>query len=382
MELAKLYKKDASGNTRVWWAEVGESPHEGYWRTHSGRIDGQISVSEWKWAAPRSQDTAYDQAHFYAAAAMEKRLKTGDYKSNEENIGEQRSSIISPMLAQPYVGWQRPCYAQPKLDGIRCLANKDGLWSRTNRQLVATPHIEGELKEFFVEYPDIVLDGELYNHDLHDNFNKIISLARKTTPDFAELEESAQLIEYWIYDMYDATYPNILFGDRWRFLYDKLFNLDHNINMIKSVPTKWVNSEDELNIYNIELLTNGYEGQIVRHNTPYEQKRTNNLLKRKEFVDQEFELKDILEGQGQWTGYAKIAVCSLPDGREFRAGISGTQEFNYQLLLEKDKYKSVTVKYQALTPDGIPRFPIAIKFYDDIFGGLEERIKPRKDLFA
>jgi DNA ligase-1 len=286
------------------------------------------------------------------------------------------------MLAQPYVGWQRPCYAQPKLDGIRCLANKDGLWSRTNRQLVATPHIEGELKEFFVEYPDIVLDGELYNHDLHDNFNKIISLARKTTPDFAELEESAQLIEYWIYDMYDATYPNILFGDRWRFLYDKLFNLDHNINMIKSVPTKWVNSEDELNIYNIELLTNGYEGQIVRHNTPYEQKRTNNLLKRKEFVDQEFELKDILEGQGQWTGYAKIAVCSLPDGREFRAGISGTQEFNYQLLLEKDKYKSVTVKYQALTPDGIPRFPIAIKFYDDIFGGLEERIKPRKDLFA
>jgi DNA ligase-1 len=380
MELAKLYKKDASGNTRVWWAEVGEHPNEGYWRTHSGRIDGQISISEWKWADPKSQDTAYNQALFYAKSATEKRLKTGDYKSDEDNIGEQRSSTISPMLAQPYVGWQRTCYDQPKLDGIRCLANKDGLWTRTNRQIVSTPHIEGTLKPFFMIWPKIILDGELYNHSLHDNFNKIISLARKTTPDFAELEESAELIEYWIFDMYDPDYPDFTFEERWFFLQLQVFDL--HLPKIMEVPTKLIKTKDELDIHNMELLTDGYEGQIVRHNTPYEQKRTNNLLKRKEYVDQEFELKDILEGQGQWTGYAKIAVCSLADGREFRAGISGTQEFNYHLLLNKEKYKSVTVKYQALTPDGIPRFPIAIKFYEELFGGLEERIKPRKDLFA
>jgi DNA ligase-1 len=382
MELAKLYKKDASGNTRVWWAEVGESPHEGYWRTHSGRLSGTISVTEWKWANPRSQDTAYKQAHFYASAEMEKKLKTGDYQYEEGDIGTQRSSIISPMLAHPYVGWQRPCYAQPKLDGIRCLANKDGLWTRTNRQIVSAPHIEGELKEFFAENPDVVLDGELYNHDLHDNFNKIISLARKTTPDFAELEESAEMIEYWIFDCYIGRYPDTIFKDRLWFLQSILYDLDHNLNMVKATPTKWINTKDELDIHNMELLTDGYEGQIIRHNTPYEQKRTNNLLKRKEFVDQEFELKDILEGQGQWSGYAKIAVCSLPDGREFRAGISGTQYFCAILLEDKAKYKSVTVKYQALTPDGVPRFPIATKFYEEIFGGLDERIKPRRDLFA
>jgi DNA ligase 1 len=381
MELAKLYKKDAAGYTRVWWAEVGEHPYEGYWRTHSGHINGQIITSEWKWAPPRSQDTAYNQAMFYANAAMDKRLKV-DYKTHIDDINELRQSTISPMLCDTYVGWQRPCWAQPKLDGVRCLANKDGLWTRTNKKIISTPHIEGELKAFFEVYPEMILDGELYNHDLHDNFNKIISLARKTVPSFEDLEESAKYIEYWIYDMYDPEIPKALFEERWDFITDQLFNIDHNINMIKQTPTKFIETKDELDIYNMELLTDGYEGQIIRHNTVYEQKRSHGLLKRKECVDQEFELKDILEGQGQWSGYAKIAVCSLADGREFRAGISGTQYFCALLLEDKDKYKSVTVKYQALTPDGVPRFPIAIKFYEDIFGGLEERIKPRKDLFA
>jgi DNA ligase 1 len=380
MELPKLYKKDVSGSTRVWWAETGEGNMIGHWRTHYGQLDGQIITTEWKYAEAKRQPSDYHQALFAAQAAMEKRLKTGDYKSVRDNIGELRLSTISPMLCGTYVGWQKPCWSQPKLDGVRCLANKDGLWTRSNRQLISSPHIEGTLKTFFQIWPNIILDGELYNHDLKDNFNRIISLARKTVPSFEDLEESAEHIEYWVFDMYDPDYPDFMFTERWRFLQLQLF--DVHFPKIIEVPTKFVETKDELDIYNMELLTNGYEGQIVRHDAPYEQKRSQNCLKRKEFVDQEFELKDILEGQGQWQGYAKIAVCSLPDGREFRAGISGTQYTNAILLEDKDKYHSVTVKYQALTPDGIPRFPIAIKFYEEMFGGLEDRIKPRKDLFA
>ena len=43
-------------------------------------------------------------------------------------------------------------------------------------------HILDELQPFFNKYPDVVLDGELYNHDLKDNFEKIISLVRKQKP--------------------------------------------------------------------------------------------------------------------------------------------------------------------------------------------------------
>lgn len=380
MFLGKIYKADVSGNTRVWEAEVGEGEWDGCWRTHYGVLGGEIITTEWTQVESKSQSTIGAQALFYAKAEMSKKLRI-DYKLSIDDIDELRFSLIKPMLAGKYVGWQKPCFAQPKLDGIRCLANVNGLWTRTNKQIISTPHIEAELKAFFEEYPTVVLDGELYNQELHDNFNKIISLARKTKPEFGDLEESAQLIEYWIYDMFDQESPHIVFENRWNFLRMKLFE-KYNFDKILATPTKFIQTEDELDLYNQELLMEGFEGQMVRHNTRYEQKRTNNLLKRKEYVDEEFILLNILEGAGQWSGYAKIAVCSFSDGRIFRAGISGSQEFCQQLLEEKDKYNSVTVKYQALTPDGIPRFPIATKFYEEIFGGLEERTQPRRDLFS
>lgn len=380
MMLEQIYKKDVSGGVRIWWAEVGEGDNEGYWRTHSGTLDGEVVTSVWKWAEPKRQATAADQADFNARAEMTKKLKI-DYKEDISDIHDNRNSIIRPMLANDYVGWVGPCFAQPKFDGMRCLANKDGLWTRTNKQIISTPHIEGALKEFFTVWPNIVLDGELYNHNLKNNFNMIMSLSKKTKPSFEDLERSKEMIEYWVYDMYDTNNPDAIFEERWDFLTDRLFYL--NLPSIMQTPTKFIRTEDELNVAYIKLLEDGYEGQIVRLNASYDEKRSPKLLKRKDFVDQEFDLIEIQEGQGNWEGYAKIALCALPDGRRFGAGISGTQGYTYKLLQEKDKYTAVTVKYHALTPDGIPRFPIAIKFWEREFDAIEANIVTRKrDLFG
>jgi DNA ligase 1 len=381
MNLSKIYKRDVAGGTRVWWAEVGEGDNDGYWRSHSGTLNGEIITTEWKYEEPKRQVNSFQQALFNANAEMNKKLKV-DYKTSLDDIDEARNSAIRPMLANDYVGWIGPCYSQPKLDGMRCLANKDGLWSRSNRKIISTPHIEGALKEFFRYYPDMVLDGELYNHDLHDNFNMIMSLCKKTKPSFEDLEKSAELIQYWVYDMYNLSFTIWKFSDRWGFLQSILFEL-YPTKYLVQVPTTYADTEQDLNINYLKLLENGYEGQIVRANVPYEQKRTSVLLKRKDFVDQEFELIAIEEGQGQWSGFAKRAVCVLSDGRQFAAGVSGTQEFCNQLLQERNKYKAVTIQYHALTPDGIPRFPIAVKFWEKEFDALEERIKTKKkDLFA
>jgi DNA ligase 1 len=381
MNLSKIYKRDVAGGIRVWWAEIGEDENEGYWRTHSGTLNGEIIISEWKWCEPKSQITSALQAIFYAKAEMVKKLKV-DYKESLDEIDDTRQSIIRPMLANEYVGWIGPCYSQPKLDGMRCLANKDGLWSRLNRRIISTPHIEGALKEFFKLYPDIVLDGELYNHTLSNNFNMIMSLCKKTKPSFEDLERSKEHIQYWVYDMYNLNFTPWKFSDRWGFLTSILFDRYPNEYIIK-VPTTQILTEQDLDVNYLKLLEHGFEGQIVRLNTLYLEKRTSNLLKRKDFVDQEFELIEIQEGQGNWEGYAKIAICRLSDGRQFGAGISGTQEFTLQLLNERDKYKAVTVKYHALTPDGIPRFPIAIRFWEKGFDALEDRIiTKKKDLFA
>jgi DNA ligase-1 len=381
MILNTVYKRDVSGSIRIWYAEIGEGPLEGHWRTVSGLLDGEKVASEWKFAPPKSQFNAEEQAIFEATSAMTKKLKI-DYRKSIDNIDEKRHSFIKPMLAQPYPGWIGQCYVQPKIDGMRCIANAEGLWSRLNRRIVSVPHIEAALENVFEEYPEIIIDGELYNHDLHDDFNTIMSLTKKTKPTMADLEKSEELIEYWVFDMFDPDKPKMIFEERLKTLTMILTTKAEPHAGIILTPTIKVFNEEDLNLDFQTLLENGYEGQMIRYNTAYDQKRSPHLLKRKEYVDEEFELIDIVEGQGNWAGYAKIAECVTPDGRAFGAGISGTQEFNLQLLKDRKKYKSVTVKYFQLTPDGVPRFPIAIKFHEELFDDLKERIKPRKDLFG
>ena len=55
----------------------------------------------------------------------------------------------------------------------------------------------------------------------------------------------------------------------------------------------------------VNILEAGYEGQMIRKDAPYECKRSKNLLKRKEFITEEFKVVKVVEGQGAWTGYVK-----------------------------------------------------------------------------
>jgi DNA ligase 1 len=380
MILDTIYKKDVTGSIRIWYAEIGEGPLEGHWRTISGLLNGEKVASEWKFSVPKSQFNSQEQAIFEANAARFKRLRI-DYRESIDDVDEKRRSFIKPMLAHSYQGWQGVCFSQPKLDGMRCIANCDGLWSRLNNKIISTPHIEAQLEYFFDKYPNIILDGELYSLNLNDNFNTIMSLTKKTKPTMEDLDRSERIIEYWVYDMYDQQHPDLRFEERFNFLKKVLFPHMKSSKIIE-VKTIKITTEEDLNLNFIELLEEGFEGQMIRFNVPYEQRRTSAILKRKEMQDQEFKLIDIEEGKGNWSGYAKIAICETIEGKRFGAGISGTQEFNYMLLKEKHKYQSVTVKYQALTPDGIPRFGVAIKFYENEFDALEERIQPRKDLFG
>ena len=94
--------------------------------------------------------------------------------------------MMKPMLAHKFdnsrVDWSQPVYIQPKLDGVRCLFTKDGAYSRAGNKFMNLVHIELALLPFFNNNPDVVLDGELYNHKLKRDFEKIISLVRKQKP--------------------------------------------------------------------------------------------------------------------------------------------------------------------------------------------------------
>jgi DNA ligase-1 len=110
-------------------------------------------------------------------------------------------------------------------------------------------------------------------------------------------------------------------------------------------------------------ITNGYEGQMLRLNLPYENKRSKSLLKHKSFIDEEYTILGIEEGIGNKTGMVGSFIFKTKEGKQFNS----SPKFNWEECTEMWKQKqtligkSATVKYFNLTPDGIPRFPYVIK---------------------
>ena len=356
-----LYKRDSKGQLREWRMEVQGNA----FRTVSGLVDGQKVTSEWKTTHAKNvgranATTAEEQAIAEVEALYTKRLD-GEYHLSPDDVDTAR--FYKPMLAAKWEDRKDkidyPVFVQPKLDGVRCIANAQGLWSRTGKQILACPHIEEALAPLFAANPGLVLDGELYNHELKDDFNKIISLVRKTKPTAADIAESAEMVQYHVYDVpsHEAAY-----SERYTELFDLLTG---SWEGIVCVDTYQADDEGAVDDLYWEFIGEGYEGGIVRTDASYEQKRSKGLLKRKDFEDAEFTIISIEEGQGNWAGYAKRVIFRLEDGRECGSGLAGNQDFARQLLSERDSYVGgqVTVQFFTRTPDGVPRFPIAKALY-------------------
>ena len=359
-----LYKQDSKGNLREWYVEVDGDKY----RTVAGIAGGSQVISSWKTAKPKNvgrsnATTGEEQAIAEVEAKYTKKLD-GEYHKTKKG-SQTGAKFYKPMLADKWENRkdkiEYPVFVQPKLDGIRCIVNKDGMWSRQGKPIISAPHIRAELDDLFVKDPDLVLDGELYNHDYHDDFNKIVSLVKKTKPKAEDLELSKTEVEYHVYDVpsYDG-----LFEKRCMY-YNQL--LRSKYASVVPVETLDAYNEEEVDEQFAHFLSENYEGAIVRVNALYEQKRSKGLLKRKDFQDEEYEIVGIEEGTGNWEGYAKRVFFKLPDGRQATATLTGTQEYCAQVLEEADEYigKQVTVQYFALTPDGVPRFPVAKAIHKD-----------------
>jgi len=359
-----IFKRDTKGKVRQWQAETATDGDNWAWRTVAGLQDGKQVTSAWKFVEQKNigkanETSLKDQAVFEMNAEMTKKLDTGYFTTLSEIDSFDK---FKPMLAAKYedVKFEFPVITQPKLDGIRCIARKNGLWTRAGKEIVSCPHISESLKEFFNQNPNAILDGELYNHNLRDNFNKITSLVRKTKPTEADIVECAQMVEYHIYDQYKDG----KFLDRHTDLLSYRFN-----RPVVYVKTRIVNDQNMVDSLYSAFLEDGFEGQMIRIDKPYECKRSKSLLKRKEFLDAEFKVLRIEEGVGNWAGYVKRFVLELPDGREFGSNVRGSQAVLKKLLEDGKTPDWATCRYFTPTPDGIPRFPVVT---DWGFGARED----------
>lgn len=377
--LTTLYKRDSKGKIRKWtvcygWDEEGRAGIQ----TESGIWNGKLVLSEWKMCEQknvgRSNETSTrEQALAEAESLFMQKVEKGMYFTDINSVDS--SEQFSPMLAHDYNKYPLTSgFSQPKLDGIRCIAKKDGLWTRNGKPITSCPHIWDALKDFFLINPNIVLDGELYNHSLKDDFNKITSLVRKTKPKPEDIKECAELVQYHVYDYFDKDEPNLPFNNVG--LDDENYTLGRAANMqwllndtdlgrgvIVLVDTVGFASQEDLDYLYGVYLQEGYEGQMVRAmDIPYQGKRSKGLVKRKEFITEEFRVVGVEEGVGNWSGCVKRFKLALPDGTEFGSGVRGSQAEMKALLESGITPDWATCRYFELTPDGIPRFPIVIDY--------------------
>jgi len=232
--------------------------------------------------------------------------------------------MIKPMLAYKVdkkpVDWSEKVFIQPKLDGVRCIFTKDGAYSRTGKEFKNLAHIKYDLTDYFRKHPNSVLDGELYNHALKNDFEKIISLVRKQKPTDQDARDAENLVQYHVYD---TIAEGVNYEDRFNWL-TRYLPIAASMTLIKNTV---VESQDEAKMLHDVHLAQGYEGSILRLNKPYEQKRSYNLQKFKDFSDTEATIVGYEAGKGKFTGLIGKFFMQDDDGNEFGCPIGKGYNF-------------------------------------------------------
>ena len=392
--LPTLYKRTSTGATQQWTVAVDGNTIS----TTYGQVGGAMQtthdvISEGKNLGRSNATTPEQQAQLEAAAQHEKKRKAGYVADLATAQAGGTDDIIEggvlPMLAKVYEDRADkvtfPVAVQPKLDGHRCIAvielNKTvlplgsasiSLWSRTRKRIRSMPHIEAEIGGIFAvlvaqgiygtaaELPDtIILDGELYHHDYRDRFEQLTSLIRPDEP-----RPGHEVVEYHVYDIVSQQ-P---FLERFRTLEHTFDTTKH----IRLVETHIADNVDQLMSHYDYFRKAGYEGAMARQlHLPYEHKRSDQLLKLKDFVDAEFKIVGVEEGRGKLKGHVGAFVCEVPVGDTMTTcavKLAGDTSVLAQAWQQPDKWigKMLTVKYQGKTATGSLRFPVGLRLRDEV----------------
>ena len=362
MKYPNLYTRDSLGNIRVWHMEQDGDKY----RTVSGLVDGEKVTSEWTVAKPKNkgkknETTGEAQAKSEVESKYKKQRKTG-YFDDAKDV--DKAQYVEPMLAKLYKDYHEEInleegdwLLQCKFNGYRCIATKDGLFTRKGEKYLSCPHIEAALKPFFDTHPNAVLDGELFNEKYRQQLNEISKLVRKTVNiSSADLEKSKELVHYYIYDGYG-------FGlDKEHPYHERKQWIDSNVvgkyTHVAKVEDFHIASKEDLEERYQTLVDVGHEGAILRNKgMKYEHKRSKSLLKVKPEMDSEAKILKVIEGSGNWGGTAKTATLDW-DGKVFDATFKGTQEQLKEVLNNQSKWlgKTVTFLYNDTTGLGTPNF--------------------------
>lgn len=364
-KLPILYSRTNTGAIETWEIIVDG----GSFYSRSGQLNGKITqnlptVCLTKNAGKVNETSPYEQAQAEALAKWTKKLKLGYFEEIEDI---DNFYFVEPMLATSLTkikgGVKFPALLQCKFNGVRCIATKDGLFSRKGERFLTVPHIEESLKPFFEKHPEGVLDGEIFCEALRQNLNELMSIVRRTvniTP--AHHVRSKELASLHVYDGYGLSLKsgdlteNVAYSIRKEAI-DKEIISGAYPSIVPAKTTLVRNEEEMWAAYN-ELIDDNHEGAIIRYGSnTYEHKRSRSLIKIKEESDGDAIIVDIQAGLGNWAGKAKIITLNWK-GIVFDASTKGSMAEAEMFLSDRLNWigKTVEFKYNDLTGLGVPNF--------------------------
>lgn len=363
-----LYKRTSTGSIQVWSIYFDDN---GYW-TVTGKDGGKEIISAPTIVTAKSTRNLKEQILSEVESKIRKQIDK-KYTEDKGTIDDAEDTLdgYSCQLAHKYVEHKSkikfPCSSQPKMDGCRLLATKYGFFSRGRKKFTSCQHIWEELKDFFKKDPTAKLDGELYTHEYKNDFEKICQAVKKTAEHATE--EDIELQKKVSYHIYDAPrISGLVETDSFKSRQEaiaKAFSKSKHITVVETINN--VKNEEELISLKERWIENGYEGCMARNSdAPYEGKRSYNLQKLKDFMDEEFTIIKVNEGNGKLSGHAGSFTFKMKNGKEFDAKMIGSID-RLKYLFENPNVcigKLATVRFQNYTSDGIPRFPVCKSIRD------------------
>ena len=364
----RLFKIDAIGNLRFFdiFLHQDNDNRDWYVQTTKGLVGSTVTQTDYeevsiKNAGRANEREGRDQALVQANSKYNKVLDKG-YKEIPENIIEKgleyeflkgnhntgSDGTRMVMLAQKDTNKITfPGRLQRKYDGVRCKAfmDKNGqkhMMSRRGKEFYNLDHILNEIPWHRME-PDWELDGELYVHGQH--LGDTVSMIKTKS-------EKNLLVSFRIYDILETT---MTFNERDEILEFSI--LDGEYAYLEKAQTFTVKDWERIDKLFAQFKREGYEGAMWRNPRGlYEPgKRSWNLIKIKDFMEEEFGIVGVNEATGRDAGTA-IFKCQTKEGIEFDCRPMGTRELRAEYFERGDELigEMLTVRFQNYTKDGKP----------------------------
>ena len=344
-----IYKETKTGKMQFHQIMLYDTELDGTYKVtcYYGQSEGKVQTSE------ELIKRDLQGAQKFVDLKYNNMLKKGYYESEEEAVIDVNKRI-RPMLVKTFQQDGKkikyPCIVQPKLDGIRCIADVVNgvctLYSRSGKKIKSMNHIKQEVERLAKEKMmfNITLDGELFSEL---SFESICSIVMKHKTTF-----ESNHIQYHVFDCIDKL-------PFWQRQVEFEEFCGESV-IIKTVPVHRANNEEEIDQLFEQYVEQGMEGLIIRNtDSKYKHNRSFDIQRYKPLADDEFRIIGVESGKGSYADCG-IFICETKEGETFKVKCKGTIESLEEYLTNSHKYvgQQLTVEYGNLTKNGIPRFPV------------------------